>query len=98
MRILGFSNHEKGVPRQEISKWLTICSTFSRSGWSVVRSTSLSKGGASKKIASPHLHEVPTRSDKVSPRTSQTTFVFENKGPVKIFRFKTDDLHREVRK
>jgi hypothetical protein len=37
MRFLGFSNHEKGAPRQEISKWSTVCSTFSRSGWSVVR-------------------------------------------------------------
>jgi hypothetical protein len=43
MRFLGFSNHEKGAPRQEISKWSTACSTFSRSGWSVVRSESLAK-------------------------------------------------------
>jgi hypothetical protein len=35
MRFLGFSNHEKGAPRQEISKRSTVCSTFSRSGWSV---------------------------------------------------------------
>jgi hypothetical protein len=28
MRFLGFSNHEKGAPRQEISKWSTVCSTF----------------------------------------------------------------------
>jgi hypothetical protein len=27
------------APRQEISKWSTVCSTFSRSGWNVVRST-----------------------------------------------------------
>jgi hypothetical protein len=45
MRFLGFSNHEKGAPRQEISKWSTVCSTFSISGWSVVRSESLAKGG-----------------------------------------------------
>jgi hypothetical protein len=45
MRFLCFSNHEKGAPRQEISKWLTFCSTFSKSGWSVVRSASLTKGG-----------------------------------------------------
>jgi hypothetical protein len=32
MRFLGFSNHEKGAPMQEISKWSTVCSTFSRSG------------------------------------------------------------------
>jgi hypothetical protein len=37
------------VSRQEISKWSTVCSTFSRSGWSVVRSASLAKGGTSKK-------------------------------------------------
>jgi hypothetical protein len=67
MRFLGFSNHEKGALRQEISKRLTVCSTFSRSGWSVVRSASLAKGGTSKKRPSPPLHEVPTRSNKVSP-------------------------------
>jgi hypothetical protein len=43
MRFLGFSNHEKGAPRQEISKRSTVCGTFSGSGWSVVRSASLSK-------------------------------------------------------
>jgi hypothetical protein len=75
MRFLGFSNHEKGAPRQEISKWSTVCSTFSRSRWSVVRSASLAKGGTSKKRPSPHLHEVPTRSNKVSPRTFQTALV-----------------------
>jgi hypothetical protein len=69
MRLLGFSNHEKGALRQEISKWPTICSTFSRSGWSVVRSESLAKGGTSKKRPSPHLHKVPTRSNNLSPRT-----------------------------
>jgi hypothetical protein len=37
MRFLGFSNHEKGAPRQEISKWSTVWSTFPRSGWSVVK-------------------------------------------------------------
>jgi hypothetical protein len=51
---------------------------FSRSGWSVVRSTPLSKGGTSKKVWSPHLHKVPTRSNKVSPRTSQTALVFSS--------------------
>jgi hypothetical protein len=56
IRLLGFPNHEKGAPRQEISKWSTVCSTFSRSGWSVVRSASLAKGGTSKKRPSPHLH------------------------------------------
>jgi hypothetical protein len=75
IQFLGFSNHEKGAPRQEISKWSTVCSTYSRSGWSVVRSASLAKGGTSKKRPSPHLHEVPTRSNKVSPRTFQTAIV-----------------------
>jgi hypothetical protein len=75
MRFLGFSNHEKGAPRQKISKRSTDCSTFSRSGWSVVRSASLAKGGTSEKRPSPHLHKVPTRSYKMSPRTSQTALV-----------------------
>jgi hypothetical protein len=47
MRFLVFSNHENGAQRQEISKWSTVCSTFLRSGWSVVRSASLAKGGTS---------------------------------------------------
>jgi hypothetical protein len=75
MRFLGFSNHENGAPRQEISKWSTVCSTFSKSGWSVIRSASLAKGGNSIKRPSPHLHKIPTRSNKVSPRTFQTAFV-----------------------
>jgi hypothetical protein len=55
--FLGFSNHEKGAPRQEISKWsMVVCSMFSRSGWNVVRSASLAKGGTSKKRPSLHLH------------------------------------------
>jgi hypothetical protein len=48
---------------------------LSRSGWSVVRSASLAKGGTSKKRPSPHLHKVPTRSNKVSPRTLQMVLV-----------------------
>jgi hypothetical protein len=78
MRFLGFSNHKKGAPRQEISKRSTVCSTFSRSGLSVVRSASLAKGGTSKKRPSPHLHEVPTRSNKVSPRILQTALVLDD--------------------
>jgi hypothetical protein len=46
--ISGLSIHEKGAPKQEISKWWTVCSTFSRNGWSVVRCASLSKGGTPK--------------------------------------------------
>jgi hypothetical protein len=75
MRFLGFSNHEKRAQRQEISKWSTVCSTFSRRGWSVVRSASLVKEGTSKRRPSPHLHKVPTRSNKVSTRNFQTTLV-----------------------
>jgi hypothetical protein len=76
MRFLGFSNHEKGDPRQEISKRSTVCSTSSISGWSVVRSASLVKGGISIKRPSPHLHIVPTLCSKVSPRILQTTLVY----------------------
>jgi hypothetical protein len=54
----------------------TVCSTFSRSGWSVL-SVSLAKGGTSKKRPSPHLHKLPTRSNKVGPRTFQTALVFQ---------------------
>jgi hypothetical protein len=42
---------------------------FSRSGWSIVRSESLAKGGTLKKRLSPHLNKVLTWSNKVSPRT-----------------------------
>jgi hypothetical protein len=59
MQFLGFSNNEKGASRLS-----TVCSTFSRSGSSVVRSASLAKGGTSKKILPPHLHKVSTRSNK----------------------------------
>jgi hypothetical protein len=76
MRFLGFSNHEAGALRQDISKWSTVCSTFPRSGWSVVRSASLAKGGTSKKRPSSHLHNFPTRSNKVSPGTFQTALVY----------------------
>jgi hypothetical protein len=69
MRLLGFSNHEKGAPGQEISKWSTVCGTFSRSGWSVIRRESLIKGDSSRKRPSPHLHKVSTRSNKLRPRT-----------------------------
>jgi hypothetical protein len=78
MWFLGFSNHEKGALRQEISKWSTVCSTFSNSGWSVVRSASLVKGGTSKMRPSPHLDNVPTRSNKVNPRTLQTALLDGN--------------------
>jgi hypothetical protein len=78
MRFLGISIHEKGAPKQEISKRSTVCSTFSRSGWSVVRSASLTKGGTSKKRPSPHLHKVMTRSNKVNPWTLQMALVYRS--------------------
>jgi hypothetical protein len=76
MQFLGFPNHEKGAPRQEISKWLTVCVTFSRSRWSVVRNASLAKVGTSKKRPSPHLHKVPTWSNNVSQSIFQTALIY----------------------
>jgi hypothetical protein len=58
----------------------TVCSTFSRSGWSAVRSVSLSKGGISEKRPSPHLQKVPTRSNNVRSRTFQTALVYKANG------------------
>jgi hypothetical protein len=75
MRFLGFSNYEKGAPKQEILKWSKTCSTFSRSGWSVVGSALLAKGGTLKKRPLPHLQKVLTWSNKVSPRTFQTALM-----------------------
>jgi hypothetical protein len=66
------------VPLSSRSLRQTVCSTFLRSGWSVVRSASLAKGGTSKtskRRQSPHLHKVPTRSNKVSPRAFRTALV-----------------------
>jgi hypothetical protein len=85
MRFLGF-NHEKGAPKSKppvpLSSWSLrqmVCSKFSRSGWSVVRSASLAKVGTSKKRRSPRLYKVPAQSNKVSPRTLQTALVYEVK-------------------
>jgi hypothetical protein len=83
MRFLGFFNHENRASRHEISKWSRFCSTFSRSGWSVVRSASLAKGGTSKKRTSLHLHEVQTRSNMVSLRTFQTPLVYKHHSEIK---------------
>jgi hypothetical protein len=52
---------------------------FLRSGWSVVRSVSLAKGGISKKILSLHLNKAPTQSNKVSPYTLQIALVNSHK-------------------
>jgi len=43
------------------------CSTYLRSGWSVVRSVLLAKGSTSKNKLSLHLHKVLTCSNKLSP-------------------------------
>jgi hypothetical protein len=75
MRFLGFSNYEKGSLKQEVAKWSTVCSMFLRSGWSVVRSSSLAKAGILKKRPSRHLHKIPTWSNKVSPQTLQMAFL-----------------------
>jgi hypothetical protein len=74
-QFLGFSSHDKGAPRQEISKWSMVCSMFLRSWWNIVRSTSFAKGGTSKKRLSLHLHKVVTWSNKVSPWTLQTALI-----------------------
>jgi len=52
-----------------------VCSTFSRRGLSVLRSSLLAKGGTSRKRLSSHLHYVLTQSNKVSPRALQTAVV-----------------------
>jgi hypothetical protein len=60
MRFLGFSKNKKKnreFRSKKLTKWSTACSTFSRSGWSVVRSVSLANGGTSKKRPSPHFHK-----------------------------------------
>jgi hypothetical protein len=75
MQFLGFSKHEKKAPRQEIYKWSTVCSTFSRNEWSVVRSASLAKGRYFEKETVTAPPQVLTRSNKVSPRTSQTALI-----------------------
>jgi hypothetical protein len=66
----------KGSSKANISKWSTVYSTFSRNGWSGVGSASLAKRGTSKKRLPSHLYKVPTRSNKMSPRTLQTTLVY----------------------
>jgi hypothetical protein len=50
-------------------KWVERCKKC-------VRSASLAKGSSSKMKPSLHLHIVPTRSNKVSPRTFQTALVY----------------------
>jgi hypothetical protein len=63
------------VPISSRSLRYAVCRTFSKSGWGIVRSASLAKGGTSKKRPSPHLYKVRTRRNKVSPRTFQTALM-----------------------
>jgi hypothetical protein len=42
---------------------------FKEVGEELLRSASLAKGDTSKKRPLPHLHKVPTRNNKMSPRT-----------------------------
>jgi hypothetical protein len=83
VRFLAFSKHiKRSKPPAPLSSWSlrqTVCSTISRSGWSVIRSASLAKGRTSKNGPSQHLHKVQTRSNKVSPRTLQTDLVSKSK-------------------
>jgi hypothetical protein len=62
------------VPLSSWSLRQTVCSTFWRSGWSLVRSASLSKGGTSekKKKTGTALPQSSDWSSKESPRTFQT--------------------------
>jgi hypothetical protein len=45
-----------------------------------VRSASLAKRGTSKKRPLPHLHKVPTRSNKMNPRTFEMALAYSNQG------------------
>jgi hypothetical protein len=75
LQFLSFSNHEKGVLRQEITMGSTVCSIFLRSRWSSIRSALLAKGGTLKTRPSPHLYKILTWSNKVSPQTFKTALV-----------------------
>jgi hypothetical protein len=68
----------KLLHRPKTGSFKTTFTPFSRSGWSIVRSASLAKGGTSKKRLLPHLHKVLAQSNKVSPRTLQMAFVMHN--------------------
>jgi hypothetical protein len=79
--IVTFQSHNADTPLRLLrhpkkSSPKAAVTPFSRSGLSVIRSASLAKGGTSKKRPSPHLHKVPTRSNKVSLRTLQTALVY----------------------
>jgi hypothetical protein len=63
------------------------CSTFLRSGWSIVRSASLAKGGTLKKRQSLHLHKVLAQSNNVSPWTLQMALIDTLESPLNVSQF-----------
>jgi hypothetical protein len=63
--FLGWWSNYEGRLKSSWTHLITLF-TFLRSGWSIVRSTLLAKGGTVKQRPSLHLHKVPTWSDKVS--------------------------------
>jgi hypothetical protein len=70
--ITTFQSRNADVPLRSVrhpkkGSFKMTLTLFSISGWSVVRSVSLAKGGISKKRPSPNLHRVSTRSNKVNP-------------------------------
>jgi hypothetical protein len=48
----------------------------SRNRWGIVRSATVAKGGASRKRLSPHLHKIPSQSNKVSPQALQMALIY----------------------
>jgi hypothetical protein len=50
------------------------------------KNASLAKGDTSKKRPSSHLHKVPTRNNKVNPRTLQTALVYVLRNTLVKFR------------
>jgi hypothetical protein len=81
--IATFQTHNADAPLRLLrhpkkSSFKTTETPFSRNRWSVVKSASLPKGDTSKKRQSPHLHEIPTRSNESTnfangPRTRRET-------------------------
>jgi hypothetical protein len=63
--IWAFPTMKREIRGKKLRSDQQVCSTFSRSGWSIVRNASLAKVGTSKKRPSPYLHKVPARSNKV---------------------------------
>jgi len=61
--LIGFHQCTFYKSNTEFNSDLAPCSTYWRSGWSIVRSASLTMGGTLKKRPSPHLHKVPTQSN-----------------------------------